>query len=387
MRIVIALIAAVALGLACGVALAVVEYGGFPRPGSVLAGATSLEVRAAKVAVATNAPRALIQSIDYDFGTMEQGTTRSHEFPIKNDGNAPLTLEQGDTSCSCTLSGLDTNSLAPGHTANVKLTWTAKTTITTFRHWAKIRTNDPSAPEIEFVIHGKILESIEVQPELIRFDKPAETEWSGKVSVISHVLSDLQLTGYELEDPATAPQFAVELLPVTPTDNEIKSQWSVKVTVKPGLPSGSIQQKIRLRTNFAERPEVEVTVTGAIERDLRVLGARWNSSTGVLNLGRIEAGKEAVGELKVLAQGVHRDRLKLRVKQVIPAFLKVEIGDSQPLAGGERVQIPIKITVPADAPISSFVGTTEVPYALITVETDHPDQPELQIKVGFAVSR
>ena len=221
MRNFLALLVVVILALASGVALAVIEYGGLPRPGMELAGATSLELREAQATAAINAPRALVNSVDFDFGTMERGTTRSHEFPIKNDGRSPLLLEQADTSCSCTLSGLDTNSLAPGHTAHVKLTWTGNNVINTFRHWAKIRTNDPSAPEIEFAIHGQVVESIEVQPELIRFDKPAETEWSTQASVLSHVLSDLQLTGFELADPATAPQFAVELEPVTPSDSEI----------------------------------------------------------------------------------------------------------------------------------------------------------------------
>lgn len=387
MRNFLALIVVVLLALASGVALAVIEYGGLPRPGLELAGATSLELRAAQATAAINAPRALVNSVDFDFGTMERGTTRSHEFPIKNDGRSPLLLEQADTSCSCTLSGLDTNSLAPGQTAHVKLTWTGNNVLSTFRHWAKIRTNDPSAPEIEFAIHGQVVESIEVQPELIRFDKPADTEWSTQASVLSHVMGDLQLTGYELEDPATAPQFAVELEPVTPSDSDIKSQWSVKVTVKPGLPSGRIQQKIRLRTNFTDKPEIEITVTGTIESAIRVLGSRWNSTNGVLTLGQLDAGKEGIGELKILAQGEHRDRIKLKVKQVTPSFLQVEIGEPQPLAAGERIQIPVKITVPADAPFSNYVGTAEVPYALVTLETGDPEQTELEIKVGFAVSK
>ncbi|MBL9122263.1 MAG: DUF1573 domain-containing protein, partial [Planctomycetaceae bacterium] len=372
MRILLSLLVVIALGLAGGIALAVVEYGGPPKSGLALASPTSLELRAAQIAAAADAPRALVQSVDFDFGSMERGTSGSHEFAIRNGGSSPLLLEQGDTSCSCTLSGLNQNSLAPGESGTVTLSWTAKGITNDFRHWAKIRTNDPSAPEIEFAIHGRVLESIILQPELIRFDKPADTEWSGRAQVVSPVLPDLQITGVELSDPALAEFFAVTPTPETPTNPENKSQWSIQVTVKPGLPSGSIQQKIRLLTNFADRPDLELTVAGNIENDIRVRGARWNVTSGTLNLGQIEAGKEAVGELKVLAQGDNRDQVKLSVKEVRPSYLQVVIGEPQALAGGQRWQIPLTVTVPADAPAASYAGTTVAPAALIVLETNHP---------------
>lgn len=387
MRIVVALIAFVLLGLLAGVGLSIAEYGGLPAAGTALARGTSIDVRVAQAIPVQERPRVMVQSLDYDFGTMELGTTRSHEFPVKNDGFVPLQLEQAGTSCTCTLSGLDTDLLQPGQTANVKLTWTAKSTVNGFRHTATIRTNDPTSPEIEFAIHGLVVESIEVLPQLIRFDKPDDEDWSTDVKVASTVLADLELTGYEVEDPTTAEMFAVELHPDTPTEPDIKSQWSVKVTVKPGLPLGRINQKILLQTNFADRPEVELSLAGTVESDLRVFGGRWNETAKVLNLGFLEAGKAFTGEIKVLARGENRDQVQLQLKQVVPDFLQVQIGDPQPLAGGARVQFPVSITVPADSRVSSYLGTEVSPYAEVVLETNHPDQPELRIQVGFSVSR
>src|SRR4051812_32552624 len=49
-------------------------------------------------------PRAVAEEAKYNFGTMQRGTSKSHDFVIKNVGEAPLKLRAGTTSCKCTLS-------------------------------------------------------------------------------------------------------------------------------------------------------------------------------------------------------------------------------------------------------------------------------------------
>ena len=52
---------------------------------------------------ASNAPLAEVKEPNYQFGAMQRGTTKSHEFVFRNTGHSPLTLRVGSTTCKCTI--------------------------------------------------------------------------------------------------------------------------------------------------------------------------------------------------------------------------------------------------------------------------------------------
>ena len=123
------------------------------------------------------------------------------------------------------------------------------------------------------------------------------------------------------------------------------------MTIKPGLPVGPFQQKIRLRTNVSEKPEIELQVFGAVENDLQILGRTWDQIRGILTLGTVDPETGGSVEVKVSVRGPERDRVKLAVKEKVPQFLEVEFGEPEILAGGVRLQFPVTIKVPpGDAP-------------------------------------
>lgn len=377
------LVGSLLLGAIAGIGWSIFEYGGLPAETAVLIRPTSMEIRQAKVDPKTT-PRAEVAMVEHDFGTMEKGTTQSYEFPIRNGGTVPLELEQVGTSCSCTVGGLDKNNIGPGEIAQVKLTWTATHKSPSFRHYGKIKTNDPAHPQIEFAIVGKVVDNIEVEPAIVQFDKKSDDSWSTNVKILSQS-KEFKLTGYACDDAATAEQYAVELEQITPESSETRCEWLAKVTVKPGLPLGRVHQKIRLQTDLAEKEEVELVLTGAVGSVLRVMGARWNDTAGQLQLGKFDEGKGGTADLKVIARGADRDKIKWSVKEVSPAFLKIEIGEPEELAGGARVQYPIKIVIPADAPAASHFGGAASKLGEVLLNTGHPEQPELRFRVSFAV--
>src|SRR5579872_2905137 len=49
-------------------------------------------------------PKAVIEETEFEFGRMEVGEERSHAFIIRNEGEAPLLLKKGKTTCKCTMS-------------------------------------------------------------------------------------------------------------------------------------------------------------------------------------------------------------------------------------------------------------------------------------------
>src|SRR5215471_18780121 len=46
-------------------------------------------------------PKAVIAETEINFGRMEVGEERAHEFVIRNEGEAPLLIRKGPTTCQC----------------------------------------------------------------------------------------------------------------------------------------------------------------------------------------------------------------------------------------------------------------------------------------------
>src|SRR5690606_1091071 len=61
---------------------------------SLFEGATGVE--------AVTLPEFRIDATSYDFGVMERGSSKSHTFKVTNDGQGPLQIAVGATSCKCT---------------------------------------------------------------------------------------------------------------------------------------------------------------------------------------------------------------------------------------------------------------------------------------------
>jgi len=83
------------------------------------------------------APKAVVAGGQvHDFGVMEADAVGSHVFVLRNEGNAPLEVRQGDATCKCTVGLIGTKSdkekgeqyveIPPGESTQVTLEWKTK---------------------------------------------------------------------------------------------------------------------------------------------------------------------------------------------------------------------------------------------------------------------
>ena len=68
-------------------------------------------------------PKAVFDRKEFNFGRMEVGDKGTHDFTVRNEGDAPLILRQGQTTCQCTISEVENNRIEQGQSATIKLTW------------------------------------------------------------------------------------------------------------------------------------------------------------------------------------------------------------------------------------------------------------------------
>lgn len=141
----------------------------------------------------------------HNFGVMEHMQSGSHEFKVRNDGQAPLKMValKKDQTCQCTLGSLGQDGLKPGEETVVKLSWTIKNPSTLFEHSAAIRTDDPKNPITTFRVRGLVGKRLAVKPSneinLGTLSEKDPTERS--VFVYSETVDAFKITKFEPTNP------------------------------------------------------------------------------------------------------------------------------------------------------------------------------------------
>ncbi|HEX3600713.1 MAG TPA: DUF1573 domain-containing protein [Lacipirellulaceae bacterium] len=335
-------------------------------------------------------PRAQVDEQHYNFGTMQRGTSKEHEFTIRNVGGAPLKLRAGTTSCKCTLSEVSEAPIAPGETTHVKLHWTAKSDNGPFRQSANIMTNDPLQSTLELTIDGKIMSASGVEPADLLFDKiPVGESKSAQVYVMAMLQDDLTVTDPLLSDPATRDRFDVKIEPVDPKDLPNKSAKQgvrVTVTAKPGLAIGRFQQWLSLRTNLQDAEKLEIPIAGQVVGDISVHGTGWSEERGALTIPSVKSSEGGHGRVSIVVRGADAADTTFKVKSVDPPELKVTVGEPKKLKD-TLVQTPLDIEIPAGTRPMVRLYTAQGEPARIVLTTTHPKIKELSVEVLFSVER
>lgn len=74
----------------------------------------NVEVAATRDAAATTYPVIAFDETEFDFGSIDKGTSVEHKFTFTNTGKAPLVIVDAKSSCGCTVPEYSKNPVAPG---------------------------------------------------------------------------------------------------------------------------------------------------------------------------------------------------------------------------------------------------------------------------------
>jgi hypothetical protein len=395
MRKLISVMACLAMGGGVGWGVAQLRIRALPWDGTGGGLAEMQEAPAApKPKRSAEGPRggavATVDEPTYDFGVMEQKGTGKHAFTIKNTGTINLTLSKGHTTCKCTLADIDKAEVPPGESTQVTLEWHGKLFEGEYRQSATIGTNDPERPQVTLAVTGRILALVKAVPTDVVFSALSPNRSSTtEVKFFGFVPAPLALSNQQWLEPRTAPYFDVQIdpMPADMVQNEknAKSGLILRLTVKPGLPIGSFRQTLRAHTNVDDVKEIELPIHGTVVGTVSVSGRDWDNEKGVLLLGRVPQGVGEERSLRIMCRGPDREKIQLKLAEVSPSFLQVEIGQAEKSRGTIR-QVPLLIRIPKGSPTANhFGGDGAAPTGRILLETGLPDMPPLLIRVWFAV--
>jgi hypothetical protein len=336
-------------------------------------------------------PRVVVDAPEFDFGTMQRGATKSHEFVFKNTGDAPLRLEVGQTSCKCTLGEVSSRPLEPGDSIPVKLEWSAKVAAGEFRQTATVLTNDPRKPRVDLLVKGYVTESTGVlPPDFLLGEFTTDDVRTASVEVGAYKETPIELTAAMAEGTPRAELFRLKVEPLAKDKITIPAATSAcRVTVEagPGLPLGHLTEWVVLKTNLPEAPQLQVPILGVVEGDISLHGRGWNKSLGLLNFGTFAGAEGASSNLLVSFKGEHSRGATLRVERTEPDWLRAEVGEPKELGSG-KTHVPLRVWVPSGRPpmlmVDSGQGSGD---GRVVLRTNHPKTPEVEIRVRAIITQ
>ncbi len=336
-------------------------------------------------------PKAVIRETTFEFGTLDMTGSGNHEFVVSNAGDAPLELTSGPTSCRCTMTKMEQERVPPGGSAKIPVSWKPTELPGPYTQTATILTNDPERPRIVLTISGRITVAAQLFPSELVFSRLAINETAAAESrLLGFLDAPVEVLGHEWSEPATARFFEAVFKPLSLEEAQqeqptARSGQRILVRVKPGLPQGPLHQQLILRTNVPSAPRLTLTIRGAIGSEVSIAGPGWNADTGVLTLGEIAGDAGAQRQLLLVVRGPARRDTSFSIGEVEPNVLRASLGRPTDINQGAVVQTPLTISIPPGSPTVNRMGLESSRQGRIVLKTTHPQVPEIQIHVRFAV--
>lgn len=350
-------------------------------------------------------PKLVVEQTEYNFGVLDENVTRRHPFVFRNEGQGMLLLTAGTSTCRCTLLELRQTEVPPGGSTEVVIEWNTQNFTGPYRQTATVHTNDPDHPEVVLTISGEVRPTFKITPPDLVFRNVRVGEGvSGEVKIFSYIAQNFQIISHQWETPPNSPNippFDVLITPISeeqlkeaPQDSATSSHASgvsprsgvlVQIRSEPFPTMGSFSQKLLLKTNQPENPQLEIPVEVTVVSDISVFGPGWNEKAGILTFLPIRRGQEAQRKLTIACRGPLTRHVRYQIVSVEPNVLEVKLGNPQLLDNGEASLTPLEVLIPSNTPPMTYLGGDHYPLGRILISTTHPQIPQLEIKVRFAV--
>lgn len=340
-------------------------------------------------------PKARAASLTNDFGVVEEGDSGKLTYVIHNDGTAPLVLEKGKSSCKCTVSNIAKSTVPPGESTDIVVKWRTSSANDKFHKRFVIKTNDRDNAKLKFSVTGKVLPVIKFLPRSISANsmvvgEPHELE----ARIYYYRDQPLQIHSWRFNNRKTAKFFELTYEPLSEEEvsaQGAKSGFLCHIKIKPGLPLGDSNQELSITTNAHDKRPPRINLFVQVNDAVSVFGTRvrsgWNWSKQSLTLSPSSDSSEVSEELVVQAMGQKRAETEFKVKQVVPAELKVELSDEAKEFRGKALRRSMKLSLPSDVDAKALFDSLPEKHGYVVLETTNPDYPEVRFDVRYQADK
>jgi len=307
----------------------------------------------------TTGPTAVALETIKDFGVVNKGQRVTHEFQIRNDGDAVLRITDVKPSCGCTVADFD-KTVDAGAIGKVKATVDTRNFKGGIAKSVRVYTNDSANPQIDLVIKANVKSQIEVDPGYARFIAVyGEPQKTSVQSVWSGDRDDLKILKVE------SPYPFVKVAHREAADDEkgrgVRGpQWQVEVSLDKNAPVGPIADFIVLTTNHPKLKTLRIPVSGFVRPVMSV-------TPRVADFGRRELAEPQTASLEI--RNLSSTSVNLGEISTDVAGLNAEI---EPLEEGRLYKV--LLTLDPGMAKGDFEG-------LVTINTNSSKQPTIEVSV------
>jgi hypothetical protein len=287
------------------------------------------------------APRIACDEPTWDFGTVGDVPFVDHTFVLRNDGDADLTITRVRPSCGCTTTGLSTETIHPGETAELATRFGLKGRRGAQHKSIAIESNDPVSPNFRLELKATIERVVDFRPERIFLQvSDATPAATGSVRVTfstpePHAISEVSVTpadilAVESTDVQPGQMFDIAVRTIADIDlsQPHRTGQVTMATDHPDFPTLTIPVVLQVVRDFVLAPDklvVDTNVTGRMMQQILVRNRR----------------PEAIELLSVTPSGEGVTVTPRKVNDTIYR-LEVVFDDPTSVRDGDRIAISVR---------------------------------------------
>jgi len=220
---------------------------------------------AAAVALAdAGKPKAVAPEPIKDAGVVSKADKITHDFVIRNEGNAPLEITEVRPACGCTVASFD-KTIAPGQTGKVHVVVDTATFSGPIAKGVTAFTNDTENPQIELTVRADVQPVIAVKPGYARYTIVQAEAKEGNIIQTLWATDGVPFEVTKVESPY--PFLAVAFHEAKPDEMLPQAkgrQWKVEMKLDRNSPVGALADYVRVTTTHPKQKLVEIPVSGFV---------------------------------------------------------------------------------------------------------------------------
>jgi hypothetical protein len=190
--------------------------------------------------------------------TLMEGTVAERKVPIRNAGTEELTIEKVDASCGCTGAMVSENTLKPGETGELLISFNSKNFNGKVHKTVTVSSNDPETPKTRIEFTAFVVQEVAMSENRFVFkDAVVGQKQTSKVTITNNGTKKLEFKGYETSLVGLTVNYPHELSPGQSA--EVVAEFVPKEARR------TLSSNVLLQTTSNSKPEITLLVFGNVK--------------------------------------------------------------------------------------------------------------------------
>jgi hypothetical protein len=303
-------------------------------------------------------PKLVFERVEFDAGKVAPGDVIRVDFPLRNEGRAPLNVLDVKEDCGCLVPSYD-EGIDPGEAGRVRVALRTSGFQGPIEKHVYVETDDPKQPAVALTIKAVLPRAVEAAPSseiliLVTPGKPASAE----VTLRSTDTELLNIHGLESGSPFVTAE-------VAPGSAASGPEVRLRLTVAADAPSDTFETLVTVNTGHPRMPRLGLKLFGQPAVSIAIRPPR-------LAFGRVRPKEKGPVE-RILTLSRASGSFRVLKADDSLGLLRLEVAE-----GSTPFSCEIKVTY-------SGGWTEEQTQGILRITTDDPSRPLIEVPYTAAV--